>query len=56
MNLKPIKKLNWYTERTISEISLGGLLILIVIRTIQFNMSRMRVHTLFNIIHVSSLI
>ena len=37
-----IKKLTWYTERSISEISLGGLLILVVIRTIQFNMTRMR--------------
>lgn len=32
----------WYTERTISEISLGGLLILVVIRTIQYNMLKMR--------------
>jgi hypothetical protein len=37
-----IKKLTWYTERSISEISLGGLLVLVVIRTIQFNMTRMR--------------
>ncbi|RNA42637.1 dymeclin [Brachionus plicatilis] len=38
----PIKKLTWYTERSLSEISLGGLLILVLIRTIQFNMTRMR--------------
>lgn len=38
----PIKKLTWYTERSLSEISLGGLLILVIIRTIQFNMTRMR--------------
>jgi len=38
----PIRKLNWYTERSLSEISLGGLLILVVIRIIQFNMTRMR--------------
>ena len=31
-----------YTERPINEISLGGLLIVIVLRTIQHNMSRMR--------------
>jgi len=28
-----LKNITWYTERTISEISLGGILILIVIRT-----------------------
>jgi hypothetical protein len=39
----PIKKFAWYTERSLTEISLGGLLILVVIRTIQFNMTRMRV-------------
>jgi dymeclin len=37
-----IKKLAWYTERSLSEISIGGLLILVIIRTIQFNMTRMR--------------
>ena len=34
----------WYTERQImNEISLGGLLILVVIRTIQYNLLKMRV-------------
>ncbi|XP_037949456.1 dymeclin-like [Teleopsis dalmanni] len=37
-----LKNISWYTERTISEISLGGLLILVVIRTIQYNMLKMR--------------
>lgn len=37
-----LKNISWYTERTISEISLGGLLVLVVIRTIQYNMTRMR--------------
>ena len=32
----------WYGERHLTEISLGGLLILVVVRTIQVNMSRMR--------------
>ncbi|XP_002128944.2 dymeclin [Ciona intestinalis] len=32
----------WYTDRILSDISLGDLIILVVIRTIQFNMSRMR--------------
>lgn len=39
-----LKGVNWYTERSISEISLGGLLILVVIRTIQYNMFKMRVN------------
>jgi len=29
---QPLKKLAWYTERSVSEISLGGLLVLIIIR------------------------
>jgi hypothetical protein len=38
-----LKGVTWYTERSISEISLGGLLVLVVIRTIQYNMLKMRV-------------
>ncbi|KAG8223642.1 hypothetical protein J437_LFUL009077 [Ladona fulva] len=37
-----LKGVSWYTERSISEISLGGLLVLVVIRTIQYNMLKMR--------------
>lgn len=37
-----LRGISWYTERSISEISLGGLLILVVIRTIQYNMFKMR--------------
>ncbi|CAF4113336.1 unnamed protein product [Rotaria socialis] len=37
-----LKKLSWYTERSINEVTLGGLLISIVLRTIQFNIARMR--------------
>lgn len=32
----------WYTERALTEVSLGGLLVLVVIRTIQYNMLKMR--------------
>ncbi|RUS74554.1 hypothetical protein EGW08_017679 [Elysia chlorotica] len=39
---KIVKNVTWYKERQLTEISLGGLLILVVIRTIQFNMTRMR--------------
>jgi len=35
-------QVSWYTERAITELSLGGLLILVVIRTIQYNMLKMR--------------
>ncbi|XP_044746620.1 dymeclin [Coccinella septempunctata] len=37
-----LKHILWYTERVLNEISLGGLLILVVIRTIQYNMLKMR--------------
>ncbi|XP_059158576.1 dymeclin-like isoform X2 [Physella acuta] len=37
-----VKNVPWYKERQLSEISIGGLLILVVIRTIQYNMTRMR--------------
>ncbi|XP_014680690.1 PREDICTED: dymeclin-like [Priapulus caudatus] len=37
-----IKSVTWYTERHISDVTLGGLLVLVLIRTIQFNMTRMR--------------
>ena len=40
-----LKDISWYTERPIHQISLGGLLILVVIRTITFNMTKMRVNT-----------
>jgi len=39
--LRPAQ-VSWYTERGVSELSLGGLLILVVIRTIQYNMLKMR--------------
>lgn len=32
----------WYTERALTEVTLGGLLVLVVIRTIQYNMLKMR--------------
>jgi dymeclin len=37
-----LKNVIWYTERSISEISLGGLLILVIIRTVQYNMLKVR--------------
>lgn len=52
---KMLKGVTWYTERSISEISLGGLLILVVIRTIQYNMFKMRVsipHPLYFLLYI----
>lgn len=37
-----LRNVAWYTERSISEISLGGLLILVIIRTVQYNMLKVR--------------
>ncbi|XP_022911837.2 dymeclin [Onthophagus taurus] len=37
-----LKSIPWYNERNLSEVSLGGLLVLVVIRTIQYNMLKMR--------------
>ena len=43
-----VKGIDWYTERILGEISLGGLFILVVIRTIQHNMLKMRVGSAFS--------
>lgn len=37
-----MKNVLWYTERALTDVSLGGLLVLVVIRTIQYNMLKMR--------------
>ncbi|MEE6507225.1 hypothetical protein FKM82_017160 [Ascaphus truei] len=37
-----LKNITWYSERVLTEISLGSLFILVVIRTIQYNMTRTR--------------
>ncbi|NP_082003.1 dymeclin isoform 2 [Mus musculus] len=37
-----LRNITWYSERVLTEISLGSLLILVVIRTIQYNMTRTR--------------
>jgi hypothetical protein len=37
-----LKNIVWYTERNLTEVSLGGLLVLVVIRTVQYNMLKMR--------------
>ena len=38
-----LKNIAWFNERQLSEITLGGLLILVLVRTIQYNMTRLRV-------------
>lgn len=37
-----IKNPSWYTERAIPEISVGGLMVLVMIRTVQYNIVRAR--------------
>ncbi|KAI1289319.1 Dymeclin [Halotydeus destructor] len=37
-----LKNVTWYQDRNLSEISLGGLIVLVVIRAIQYNISRTR--------------
>ncbi|XP_050521535.1 dymeclin isoform X2 [Daktulosphaira vitifoliae] len=37
-----LKSITWYQERMVSEISLGGLIILVTTRTAQFNLLKMR--------------
>uniref|UniRef100_UPI00398F5929 dymeclin isoform X2 n=1 Tax=Pristiophorus japonicus TaxID=55135 RepID=UPI00398F5929 len=37
-----LKNITWYAERVLTEISLGSLLILVVLRTVQYNMTRTR--------------
>ncbi|XP_026313683.1 dymeclin [Hyposmocoma kahamanoa] len=42
VHLITLKNLTWYTERAISEISLGGLMVLVIVRALQYNMVRVR--------------
>jgi len=37
-----LPSVHWYTDRILADVSLGDVMILVIIRTIQFNMSRMR--------------
>uniref|UniRef100_UPI00358EEEA2 dymeclin isoform X2 n=1 Tax=Myxine glutinosa TaxID=7769 RepID=UPI00358EEEA2 len=37
-----LSSVSWYTERSLADISVGSLLILVLIRTVQFNMTRTR--------------
>lgn len=39
-----LKGATWYEERVVSEISLGGLIILVTTRTAQYNLLKMRVN------------
>ena len=38
-----IPNVPWYTDRQLTNVTLGGLIILVVIRTLQINISTMRV-------------
>ena len=41
--LQPVVDTQWFTEKKLANISLGSLLIIIILRTIQYNMAKMRV-------------
>lgn len=45
-----LKGATWYQERVVSEISLGGLIILVTTRTAQYNLLKMRVSIYFFIL------
>ena len=38
----PMTDVKWYTDRTLTEVSVGDLIILVLIRLVQFNISQMR--------------
>ncbi|CAG9794474.1 unnamed protein product [Diatraea saccharalis] len=42
VHLIMVKNLSWYTERSISEISVGGLMVLVIVRALHYNMARVR--------------
>ncbi|XP_045457688.1 dymeclin [Melitaea cinxia] len=42
VHLIMLKNIPWYTERSISEVSLGGLVVLVLLRALQYNMARVR--------------
>ena len=41
-----VKDVDWYGERVLGEVSLGGIIILVVIRTIQHNMLKVNMYLL----------
>lgn len=44
--LQIVKNVTWYKEKPLAEVSLGGLIILVIVRTIHYNMTRSRVSLL----------
>lgn len=42
ISIQMLKTVLWYTERKVNDITLGGLIILVIIRTIQYNILKMR--------------
>lgn len=49
---KTLRNITWYQDRQLSEITLGGLIVLVVIRAIQYNISRTRVSGNQSILYV----
>ena len=48
-----VKDVDWYGERVLGEVSLGGIIILVVIRTIQHNMLKVNMLNVTNFETVS---
>ena len=38
-----VKSAPWFTERSVTDISVGGLIVLVLVRAVQFNMNNTRV-------------
>lgn len=41
--LQVLTKVTWYTERVVSNISLGSVIVMMLVRTVQVNMAQIRV-------------
>ena len=42
-----VAKVPWYTERTVTNISLGSIIVMVLVRTIQVNMAQIRVSVMY---------
>ena len=45
-----VKDVDWYGERVLGEVSLGGIIILVVIRTIQHNMLKVNIINIYYVL------
>ena len=45
---QPVKSAPWFTERPLTDFSVGGLIVLVLVRAVQYNMNNTRVSRLRN--------